>query len=165
MTTFKNIPIKLELSNQVEGEGESMLLPILNELVGMLKVLISSEQSSIFDLSREPLSSADNEELKSILGRGEVDATVNALGKSNIRETAVSGIWWITNYNEQGCVIGECIEVTPCPDLLKTVPDELDSALAGLQDKISEYTQRPTSDEVAMRLNELGFSVGSAQTN
>jgi len=165
MSTFKNIPIKLEVSGQFEIDGESMLLPILKEIVGKLKLLISSEQSSVFDLAHEPLSSAETDELKSILGLGEVDAVINTLGKSNIRETAVPGIWWITHYNEKGSVISECIEITTCPDLLKTFPDELNAALTGLQHKISEYTRRSTPDEVARRLNELGFSVGTCQTN
>jgi len=165
MNTFKNIPIKLEISNQVESDAESMLLPFLNEMAGKLKTLMSSGQNGIFDLNREHLTSADIDDLRNILGRGEIDANLNTLGKTNIRETSIRGIWWITHYNEQGSVISECIEITTCPDLLKTFPDELDSALAGLQHKISEYAQRSTSNEVATRLNELGFSVGISQNN
>ena len=60
-------------------------------------------------------------------------------------------------------MISECIEITTCPDLLKTVPDELDTALAALQDKIYEYTHRSTPDQVARRLNELGFGAEIVQ--
>lgn len=159
MSTFKDIPIKLEIPN----ESASMLLPILNELVSKLKALISSGQSSIFDLRHEPLTSGDIDELKNILGRGEVDATLSALGTSNVRETAVAGIWWTTHYNEQGDVISEFIEVTTCPNLLKTFPDGLESALTGLQTKISEYTHRSTPDQIARRLNELGLGAGISE--
>jgi len=140
-----------------------MLLPLLNEIVGKFRTLISSGQNGIFDLNRSHLTSADVNDLKNILGRGEVDANLNTLGKTNIRETAVPGIWWITHYNEQGSVINECIEITTCPDLLKTFPDELDPALAGLQRKIYQYTHRSTPDQVTRRLYELGFGVDSVQ--
>ena len=142
-----------------------MLLPILHEIASKLDTLISSGQNGIFDLTHEPLNSGEVDELKSILGQGEIHATLHSLGKSNIRETAVSGVWWITHFNEQGALISECIEVTTCPDLLKTFPDELVSAQVRLKNKIAEYTHRLTPDQIANRLNELGFGVGRTQRN
>ncbi|MGY6275566.1 hydrogenase expression/formation C-terminal domain-containing protein [Methylomonas sp. MgM2] len=163
MSTLKNILIKLETYHKTENQGACRLFLVLNEIADKLTALISSGQNGIFDLNRELLTSGDIDELKNILGRGEVEASLNVLGKTTIRETGVAGIWWITHTNEQGSVIRECIEITTCPDLLKTFPDELDAAVAGLQYKIHQYTRRSTSDQVARRLSELGFGVDSVQ--
>lgn len=157
MNKLHDIPITVEFSDQ----PESMLLPILHEMTSLLAKLAATGQPSIIDLRHEPLSLGDIVELKNILGQGEIQAHLTTLGASQIIETEVPGIWWISHYNEQGNVISEFIEITPCPDLLKTFDDELDSALAGLKDKISQYTQRSTTDQVERRLKELGYGKGN----
>ncbi len=157
MSKLKEIPIKLEITN----ESASMLLPILHEMVTMLKTLFSSGQGNILDLRHEPLSLDDIAQLKNMLGQGEVDANLSALGTTNIRETSVSGVWWITHYNGEGNIISELIEITLCPEILKTSPEDLNPALVRLQDKIYQYEHPSTPDEVAKRLSELGFSLSN----
>jgi hydrogenase-1 operon protein HyaF len=154
MTKLNEIPVHVELSN----ESMSMLLPILHEILTMLKTLITSGQSNILDLRHEPLELDEIAALKELLGQGEVNANLNALGSTNIRETSISGVWWITHYNQEDNIIGEFIEITTCPEMLKTFPEELESALVRLQDKLSQYAHPSTPDEIAKRLNELGFN-------
>ena len=153
MIKLNEIPVHVELSN----ERMSMLIPILHEMLTMLKTLITSGQSNILDLRHEPLELDEIAALKELLGQGEVNANLNALGSTNIRETSISGVWWITHYNHEDNIIGEFIEITTCPEMLKTFPEELGSALSRLQDKVSQYAHAPTPDEIAMRLNQLGF--------
>lgn len=157
MSKLKEIPIRVEISN----ENTSMLLPILHEMVSMLKTLFSSGQGNMLDLRHEPLSLDDIAELKAILGQGEVDANLRALGKTNVRETGISGVWWITHYNQEDKISSELIEITLCPEILKTSPEDLSSALVRLQDKIFQHEHAPTPDEVAKRLSELGFSLSN----
>ena len=162
MSKLNEIPVHVELSN----ESTSMLLPILHEMVTMLKTLISSGQSNILDLRHEPLNLDDIAALKDLLGQGEINANFNALGASSrIRETTVSGVWWITHYDQEGNVTSEFIEITTCPEMLKTFPEELESALVSLQDKISQYANSSTPDEIADRLNELGFHPNNIQAS
>ncbi|MGR8931974.1 MAG: hydrogenase expression/formation C-terminal domain-containing protein [Gammaproteobacteria bacterium] len=161
MSVFKDIPIKLEFTNT----PVSLLLPILNEMLSKLETLNSSGQSSILDLRHEPLTLEDIKDLRALLGYGEVDASLNTLGNTNICETAVAGIWWITHYNEKGDVTSEFVEITHCPELMKTVPDELPAALTVLKDKIQKYTHRSTPEQVANRLKELGFGTGTPNIN
>jgi len=153
MTKLNEIPVHVEFPS----ESMSMLLPILHEIETMHKTLISSGQGNSLDLRHEPLTLDDIAALKELLGQGEVDANLNALGSTNIRETGISGVWWITHFDQEGNIIGEYVEITTCPDMLKTFPEELDSALSRLQDKVSQYTDASTPDEIAQRLNELGF--------
>lgn len=163
MSKLHEIPIKVEMANvAIANETVCMLLPILHEMVGMLKTLSSSGQGNVLDLRHEPLSLDDIAELKNILGQGEVDANLSVLGKTNIRETNISGVWWITHYNPDGDIINESIEITLCPEILKNSPEDLEPALVRLQDKIYQYQHESTPNEVARRLIELGFSVSNA---
>ena len=153
MTKLNEIPVHVEFP----GESMSMLSPILHEIVTMHKTLISSGQSNSLDLHHEPLTLDDIAALKDLLGQGEVDANLNALGSTNIRETSISGVWWLTHFNQEGNIIGEFVEITTCPEMLKTFPVELEPALVRLQDKVSQFAHPSTPDEIAQRLNELGF--------
>ncbi len=154
MKKLNEIPVQIEITKK----STSMLVPILHEMATMLKGLKSSGKINMLDLRHEPLDLNEIEILKDLLGQGEINSNFNALGEStNIRETGVSGIWWITHYNQDGNVKSEFIEITTCPEMLKTLPEELDTALLRLQEKISQYENSSTPEEIADRLNELGF--------
>jgi len=162
MSKLKEIPVHVELSNEsISGESMSMLLPILHELVAMHKTLLSSGQNNLIDLRHEPLDVDEIAALKELLGQGEITATFNALGSSHIAETGISGVWWITHYNPDGNILSEFIEITTCPEMFKTFPEELEPALVRLQDKLSQYAHPSTPDDIAKRLNELGFNANN----
>ena len=159
MTKLNEIPVHVEVSDDsMPSESRSMLIPILHEMVTMLKTLMSSGQCNILDLRHEPLDLEEIAALKELLGNGEVNANLNALGSTNIRETSISGVWWITHYNPDGNILSEFIEITTCPEMFKTFPEELEPALVKLQDKLTQYAHPSTPDEIAQRLNELGFN-------
>lgn len=154
MSKLNEIPVHVELVN----ESVSMLLPILHELVAMHKTLLSSGQGNILDLRHEPLEVEEIAALKELLGQGEINANLTALGSTNISETSISGVWWITHYKPDGNIMNEFIEITTCPEMLKTFPQDLEPAQVRLQDKITQYANPTTLDEIARRLNELGFN-------
>ena len=156
---LNEIPVRMELNNEgMASESASMLLPILHELVAMHKTLISTGQGNMLDLRHEPLDLEEIAALKALLGQGEINANLTALGSTNISETSISGVWWITHYNPDGIIMNECVELTMCPDMLKTFPQDLERALVSLQDKLTHYAHPTTDDEIARRLNELGFN-------
>lgn len=136
----------------------------MTEMVSKLAALISKGQTDIIDLRHEPLTLNDIGELKALLGQGEIDVTLKSLGSSRVYETAVPGIWWISHFNEQGDVTSEFIEITLCPDLIKTFPDDLHSAVARLQEKIHQYSHRLTPDQVNKRLQQLGLAKPGVET-
>jgi hypothetical protein len=159
MSKITEIPVHIELSNEsFPSESASMLIPILHELVAMHKTLLSSGQSNILDLRHEPLDVEEITALKELLGQGEINANLTALGSTNISETSVSGVWWITHFNQEGNILSEAIEITTCPEMLKTFPEDLEPALVKLQDKLFQYAHSSTPDEIAKRLDELGFT-------
>ena len=159
MSKLNEIPVHVEFFNEnIASESTSMLLPVLHQLVAMHKTLISSGQGNILDLRHEPLEFEEIAALKDLLGEGEINANLTTLGSTTIRETSISGIWWITHVNQEGAVIGEFIEITTCPELLQNFQTDLEPALVRLQDKLSHYAHPTTPDEIARRLNELGFN-------
>jgi HupH hydrogenase expression protein len=157
---LNDIPIR------IEKPANSMLPPILHELTLMLKTLMSNGKTNMLDLRHEPIDLKEIASLKNLLGQGEIDVNFTAMGTiTNIRETSISGIWWHTHHDQEGNVTSEMVEITTCPELLKTVPDELESALVKLQEKISQHKNALTPEQIAARLNTLGFSSVSNNTN
>lgn len=60
----------------------------------------------------------EREMLSSLLGQGEVSATVDALGRTEIRETAIPCVWWVRHRNSEDETIGELIEITEVPEMI-----------------------------------------------
>jgi hydrogenase-1 operon protein HyaF len=116
------------------GHGVSA---ILAELATLLEQLEESQTPAAIDLRSLPMSPQDRAELERVLGDGEVQATVKADGLSSIRETGVSGIWWVTHCNAQGESIAELLEVTRVPEMLASAPDEIAAAVRALRERMS----------------------------
>ncbi|WP_435626690.1 hydrogenase expression/formation C-terminal domain-containing protein [Candidatus Ferrigenium straubiae] len=60
----------------------------------------------------------EREALATLLGQGEVSAVVSALGRTEIRETAIPCVWWVRHHNEEGEIVGELIEITAVPEII-----------------------------------------------
>jgi hydrogenase-1 operon protein HyaF len=157
MSGLKSIPVEVETSPQ-GAAAVSIALPVLNEITAMLEALISSGQPSSIDLQREPLGTQDHAKLRDTLGRGELAAELDCLGPTQITETAVSGVWWVTHYSEDGRVVGEFIEVTTCPEMLITAEGELASGLSLLRSRLATEAHVRDSGDIAKRVEALGLT-------
>lgn len=122
------IDANIRVTSSIGGENGRALL---HELADMLQHLIEKGEGDSIDLRRIPLFPDDLDVLHEQLGEGEVTAEVTSAGSSVIRESAIPGLWWVTHFNEEDEVIAELIEVTFCPEILKTPTDD---ARDGLQD-------------------------------
>ncbi len=112
--------------------------PLLHELLHALKALIETGAEHAIDLRSLPLTAAEETRLDRLLGTGEVRADIETLGNSQVRETSVPGIWMITHYNENGDIVGKCLEVTRCPWLLQTQAEDLPAGAQRLQRLLDE---------------------------
>ena len=157
MSRLNSIPVAVETIPQGSPVA-SIALSILNEIAAMLEALISAGQSSSIDLQREPLGPRDHGKLQEILGRGELAAELDCLGPTQIRETAVSGVWWVTHYSEAGRVVGEFIEVTTCPDMLVTPAEEVASGLNLLRSRLSAEAHVRDPADIAKSVEALGLT-------
>jgi hydrogenase-1 operon protein HyaF len=131
-----------------------VMLAILYDIETLLDALANSGQSGSIDLRRQPLGPEDYAKLKEVLGEGEVTATINALGLTQVRETAVHGVWWISYRNTQEETLTEVIEVTHFPEILKTDLEDirdgvvrLRSCRANLEQEAKSRPQGGYSDE------------------
>jgi hydrogenase-1 operon protein HyaF len=96
MNDLKGIPIAIagvDDEEMLSGNAD----PILHEIQSLLSDLVESGKSSSIDLRSLPLLPGDYEKLKEVLGQGEVSATLEALGVTHVRETAIHGVWWVTH--------------------------------------------------------------------
>lgn len=136
MNNRKGIPITIaggddELALSVNAD------PLLHEIASLLCDLVESGKSSSIDLRSLPLLPGDYEKLKDVLGQGEVSATLEALGATHVRETAIHGVWWVTHYNGDETIVAEFIEVTTMPEILRTHPADAGVGLDRLRSRLS----------------------------
>lgn len=112
-------------------------LPLVHEIATHLERFIRDGTPTAIDLRALPMGPGDHQHLRELLGEGEVRAQLDALGNSEIRETGVAGVWWITHRNASSEVIAELIEITDCPDILRTQHGDLQDALVTLRERLA----------------------------
>ena len=123
----------------VAGLGGGVVA-LLSELVNLLEALAADATAASIDLQSLPMSAADRVQLQQVLGEGEVQSTLTAQGISRIRETGVSGVWWVEHVGQDGELVAESIEVTLIPDILKAAADEIAPAARDLRVRIDALT-------------------------
>jgi hydrogenase-1 operon protein HyaF len=103
-------------------------IPILHQIRHALSRLADTGESTTIDLRAIPFGPGDEELLVEILGDGEVEATVNALGPTRIRETEFAGVWILDYRDEADERIAFQIEVTVLPSILRSQTEDIADA-------------------------------------
>ena len=137
MGVLDNIAITIE-SSPGNGQVTHNTIPLLHEIKHALTQLAEQGKTTTLDLKAIPFGPGDEERLLQILGDGEVDATLDALGESRIRESAYPGVWIIEHRNTEGERIALQIEITPMPDILKTQQTDLEESIARLESTLEQ---------------------------
>jgi hydrogenase-1 operon protein HyaF len=112
--------------------------PLLNEIRYALEKLLATGETSAIDLRSIPLAPGEEEQIEAALGAGEVSAVLEAMGPSEIRETAYPGVWLVTHYNVERQLMGKIIEITRVPDLLKSQDADIADGLQSLDGQLGE---------------------------
>ncbi|MFI3185275.1 MAG: hydrogenase expression/formation C-terminal domain-containing protein [Methylococcaceae bacterium] len=137
VNTFANIPINVISSPQTDGL--ILAKTLLHEVQAMLKTLLDTGQNGTLDLRALPTLGAEGYQfLKEKLSLGEVSARIQSFGCSEIQETAYSGIWWVSHYNQDDDLLTELIEVTYLPEILKSPRDDMALSLVNLGKLLNE---------------------------
>ncbi len=135
MTGLEDFPIDLG-----SGGGSCVdhgnALPILFEIRHALQRLIANGESTTIDLSSIPFGPGDEDRLIGLLGVGEVEATIDALGATRVRETAIPGVWLVDHRNRDAERLALQLEVTTIPELLRTQEQDLAIAVATLDTRL-----------------------------
>ncbi len=114
------------------GQEWGNALPILHEIRHALERLAAAGTPGIIDLRAIPFGPGDEARLLALLGRGEVEAVIHALGETRIWESAIPAVWLIDHYNPEGERIALHIEIDRIPSLLLTQPEDCAEATARL---------------------------------
>ncbi|WP_058558122.1 hydrogenase expression/formation C-terminal domain-containing protein [Thiohalocapsa sp. ML1] len=144
MASIGDIPVRVEGVASAQELGNAW--PILSEIRHALARLIETGEPTQIDLSAMPFGPGDEARLLSLLGTGEVTATVDALGPSQIRETAFRGVWVVEYQSTEAQRVALHIEIDTVPQLLRTHPDDLADGLAALDERLAAGEQRDRFD-------------------
>ncbi len=73
----------------------------------------------------------EREMLADLLGHGEVSATIEAGGRTELYETSVPCVWWVRHRNGEDEIVGEMIEIAEIPEVMlgdrKAIPCGLEA--------------------------------------
>lgn len=116
--------------------------PILFEVLHALDKLIDDDIPTTIDLGSLPFAPGELHELEAALGKGEVSAHLDALGASQIHETAYPGVWWIEHRNVHDEVTGRYVEITRTPGILSSQFADICAGRARLGEKCSQENMR-----------------------
>ena len=106
---------------------------LMSEITSLLGDLAASGKEGVIDLRGLPLLDQDKKQLEDLLGRGEVSALVNAMGETQIWETAYAGVWWLRHKDTEDKIISEQIAITLIPELLKSHSADVEGSFERLQ--------------------------------
>ena len=115
--------------------------PLLHEIAELLDSLARTGEGGSVQLQGLPLLPGDYQALQEALGEGELSAELQALGATQIRETALHGVWWVTHRNSVQEVVAESIEVTRCPAILQTPAEDVAEAAQALRQRLHAATK------------------------
>lgn len=102
----------------IAAEPGSSAKAIFSEITTGAKRLLADGESSSIDLRFLKSMPEERAILDGLLGRGEVSAVVDSIGRSRVIETAIPCVWWIQHFNSDGEMVGELIEIADLPELL-----------------------------------------------
>ncbi|MDZ7750994.1 MAG: hydrogenase expression/formation C-terminal domain-containing protein [Gammaproteobacteria bacterium] len=135
--SLSDIPVTVEPLVRPTGMAHALL----REIADHLAALDEAGTENAIDLSSLPMNSADIDELKALLGHGEVKVELETVGRSEFHETIYTGIWWATHFGDDGTKLTERIEITAVPAMIKSHPDDIRNAHRRLRDTLSTDDQ------------------------
>lgn len=125
-----------------------LVLTLAREIAEALEAHVRDATPSAIDLRGLPMSDDDRTALEAWLGEGEVKATLDVAGRSEVRETRFAGVWWVRHYGGGDRIATDRIEITALPDILRADAVDIAAALRRLNDELDEPGFMP-SKEVA----------------
>jgi len=117
-------------------------VPILHEIGHALRRLSDQDESTVIDLQAIPMAPGEEQRILQLLGAGEVKATLDALGQSEVAETTYPGVWTVIHRNTHGETVGKYIEITRCPDILCSQDADIKASVERIGETLSELEMK-----------------------
>lgn len=140
MNGLHSLPIRVGYE-RCPQDDHGNTAPLLAEVRHALGRLIADGEETRIDLNALPFGPGDEERLKALLGIGEVEARVSALGPTSVRETAIPGVWLVDYRNADDERLAWHIEIARTPEILRTDTEELGTAIAALDARLGGAQQ------------------------
>ncbi|MEW8625751.1 MAG: hydrogenase expression/formation C-terminal domain-containing protein [Candidatus Thiodiazotropha sp.] len=135
MQRLQDIAIKVETPEGTQT-SHGNALPIMHEIHHALQRFSAEGEQSCIDLRSLPFGPGDEEELLRLLGRGEINVTMDALGESTIWETAFSGVWVVDHRNAEGERVALQIEIGSVPQIVFSQQEDIVDAIDRLEEQL-----------------------------
>lgn len=127
--SLKDIPVKLDSGPETgDSEPTGLAIALLREIADHLLKVSQGGDRQVVELTNLPLSGGDIQLLEEKLGRGEVEARVNAAGPTEVFETSFPGVWWVKYLGEDGHVITQQLEIGTVPMILEAHHEDIQSS-------------------------------------
>jgi len=117
------------------------LVPLLHEVRHALARLVADGGEHRIDLHALPLDATLIDQLLAFIGRGEVEARIDAMGPTRIHESATPGVWVVDYRDADDQRLALHLEIATVPQILRTDRatlsaglQRLDAGLAGAGD-------------------------------
>lgn len=110
--------------------------PLLHEIRHALRRLVETGEPTTIDLRAMPLSPGEEEDIECALGHGEVHAQFQALGPSDIYESAIPAVWLVTHRNANDEIVAKFVEVTRIPAILESQDGDIEAGIRRLQERL-----------------------------
>ena len=136
---LQNIPIKVETGAEYSIGN---LRALLTEIYALLEKLTHDGTTGSIDLNGLPFAPGEYEQLRQLLGTGEVSAHIEAIGPSEVVETRYPGVWWVTHYNVEGDIIADTLEITLIPEIIKSQLEDINAGLELLRAQLNDEVQQ-----------------------
>ena len=139
MNASDTIPILIEKPAAASPSySYSNSLPLLHEIAHALRRLHLRGKPTVLDLNAIPFGPEDERRLLDFLGQGEVSATLETMGSSQVRESKYPGVWLIEHRSSGGERVAFQIEITKLPRILESQPEDIGEALSTLQSALED---------------------------
>lgn len=135
---LSEIPIRIEWEKSQQALQYPNVQSLLVEIQHGLEQFYQNGHQRIVDLGSIPMPAFERNKLLQLLGKGEVEVNLSSLGKSEIYETLLSGVWVVKHYDEEEKVSAMFIEVTRIPDIVRSQMDDLESLTDQVQEMIAQ---------------------------
>ncbi len=132
-------------------EQTGMAEAVLREIHALLEVFAETGETACVDLGGLPMSGRDRVELDEVLGRGEVAATIDLAGRSEVWETAFSGVWRVRHFGAEKIAV-DLIEITSCPEILRT--DRRDASRAAQKLALALQQRNAAFAEISTEMSD-----------
>jgi hydrogenase-1 operon protein HyaF len=103
----------------IEAEPGTSAQAILSEIEESVSRFAEAGEEASIDLRCLKAMPQEREILATLLGRGEVSAVVDVIGRSEIHETSIPCVWWVRHRNAEDDIVGDLIEITEIPEVMK----------------------------------------------